>query len=229
MNRRSTDFNQQHLAEVSFVLLDFETVTPTGKPPEPIELAAMRITPGFCIDQQFRANWLIKPPKDAPFTTFDTRQTGIRWEDLCDKPAATTILQEFEALLHHDLAILPAILVAHNASYDANILWRFANACPALAALPFVDTLALAKRIVPNLYSYRLDALAQYYSLPIPHNRHRALPDVQLTIQIFLRLISLYLEKKPAATVADLRHLAGITRKKQPVAQLSLFDETGEE
>ncbi len=223
----STDLDHQRLAEASFVVIDFETVTPPKRPPEPIELAAMRIIPGLRIDQQFRASWFIKPPDGAPLTSFDTRQTGIRWEDLCDKPPATAILQEFEKLVCNELAILPAVLVAHNASYEANIVWRFAESCPALAALPFVDTIALAKQFIPTLHSYRLDALAQYFSLPIPSNRHRALPDVQLTVQVFLRLVHLYQEKKPAATVAGLRYLAGITRKEQSAEQMNLFDETG--
>ncbi len=223
----SESFRRQRLAEVTFIIIDFETVTPAKKPPEPIELAAMWITPGLYSDQQFRASWLIKPPEDAPLTTFDTRQTGIRWEDLCDEPAAPAILQKFEALLRDELAILPAVFVAHNASYEANIIWRFVDICPDIAALPFIDTIALAKQVIPNLYSYRLDALAQYFSLPIPHDRHRALPDVQLTIQIFLRLVSLYLKKRPMTTVAELRNVAGIARKEQPVTQMSLFDETG--
>jgi DNA polymerase-3 subunit epsilon len=227
--KSSPDLDRQRLAEVTFIVADFETVTPAKRPPEPIELAAMRITPGLRIDQQFRANWLIKPPDGAPLTAFDTRQTGIREEDLYNKPPVTVILKEFEALVCNEQAVLSTILVAHNASYEANIIWRFAEICPALAALPFVDTIALAKQFFPDLHSYRLDALAQHFSLPIPHNRHRALPDVQLTVQILLRLIHLYLEKKPAATVADLRHLAGIARKEPPAAQMSLFDETGEQ
>jgi hypothetical protein len=73
MNKTRTDsFDQQRLSEAAFVIVDFETITPARKPPEPIELAAMRVKPGLHIDQHFRANWLIKPPDDAPFTTFDT-------------------------------------------------------------------------------------------------------------------------------------------------------------
>lgn len=222
MNRHP-DLDHQRIAAASFIIVDFETVTPAKRPPEPIELAAMRIAPGFHLDQQFHANWLISPPAGAPLTAFDTRQTGIREEDLCNKPSATTILQEFEALVCNEQAVLPATLVAHNASYEANIIGRFADACPSLAALRFVDTIALAKQVLPNLYSYRLDTLAQYFSLPIPPDRHRALPDVHLTIQIFLRLIHLYLEKKPEATVGDLRYLAGIARKQQSGLQMSLF------
>lgn len=221
----NADLNQLRLAEACFVIIDFETVTPAKRPPEPIELAAMRIIPGLHIDQQFRASWLIKPPDDAPLTPFDTRQTGIHWEDLCDQPPATAILKELETLVCQEPTIFLTVLVAHNASYEAHIIRRFAQSCPAFAALPFVDTIMLAKQIIPNLRSYRLDALAQYFSLPIPSNRHRALPDVQLTIQIFLRLIHVYQEKEPVATVADLRHLAGIARKEQPAAQMSLFDE----
>src|SRR5579864_4851575 len=160
MNIMHADFDQQHIVDATFIIVDFETVTPAKKPPEPIELAAMRVMPGLQIDQQFCANWLIRPPDDAPLTAFDTRQTCIRWQDLCDKPSAAVILQNFEKLLRNE----PAILVAHNASYEANIIKRFAEACPNLATLPFVDTIALTKRVIPDLSSYRLDALSQYFS-----------------------------------------------------------------
>lgn len=220
---RYPDRDQQRIASASFVVVDFETVTPAGRPPEPIELAAMRILPELRLDRQFHANWLIKPPDDAPFTAFDTRQTGIREEDVCDKPAAAPILQEFEALVCNAQTDHPVILVAHNASYEANIIGRFAEICPSLAALRFVDTIALAKQCLPALHNYRLDTLARYFSFPLPPDRHRALPDVQLTVQIFLRLIHLYLEKKPAATVGDLKHLAGIASKNQQAFQMSLF------
>ena len=90
----STYLDEVTLDEASFVVLDFETLTPKGRPPEPLELGAMRINPGFRIDPKFRISWLIRPPDGVPITPFDTAQTGIRWEDVHAAPSAARSLAE---------------------------------------------------------------------------------------------------------------------------------------
>ena len=200
--------------EVSFVVFDFETVTPAGRPPEPLELAVMCLPPGLSLDQAWSRNWLIKPPEGAPLTAFDTHQTGIRVQDIQDAPSASTALQDFDCCLPRGIVVL----VAHNARYDAAIVQRFVQDCPYAASLPYVDTLALGKHLVPHLSNYKLDTLAHHFALPIPPQRHRALPDVEVTVHLFLRLVAL-LTSGPHAPIADLLHLAGC--KVKPVQQNS--------
>lgn len=195
------------IRETTFVVVDFETVTPKGRPPEPLEFAAMQLLPGLVLDLTFRCSWLIRPPADAPLTAFDTRQTGIRAQDIADAPDAATVLRQFDAGLRPDVHVL----VAHHARYEAAIFQRFAACCPQATALPFLDTVALGKQIAPGLANYQLDTLAQHFHLAIPTNRHRALPDVELTIQVLHHLLAQYLEKRPQATIIDLLRLAGIT------------------
>lgn len=192
--------------ETAFVIVDFETVTPKGRPPEPLELAARRLLPGLVVDPAFQFSRLIRPPTDAPLTAFDTQQTGIREQDIADAPDASTILHQFDEWLGQDLPIL----VAHNARYEAAIFQRFAACCPQTAVLSFLDTVALGKHLVPGLANYKLDTLAQHFHLSIPANRHRALPDVELTIQVLQHLLFGYLEKAPQATIVDLLRLGGI-------------------
>jgi DNA polymerase-3 subunit epsilon len=192
--------------ETTFLVVDFETVTPKGRPPEPLELAAMRLLPGLVVDPAFQFSRLIRPPDDAPLTTFDTRQTGIREQDIADAPDAATILRHFDTCLGQELPIL----VAHNARYEAAIFQRFEACCPQAAALSFLDTVALGKHLVPGLANYKLDTLAQHFHLALPANRHRALPDVELTIQILSHFLSGYLEKVPQATVVELLRIGGI-------------------
>lgn len=213
--------HHQPIKNVSFVALDFETVTPSGRPPEPLELAAIRIAPGFSVDQSFRTSWLIQPPAGAPITPFDTRQTGIGPQDVKHAPDAVTVLQEFDSRLQHETVVL----IAHNAPYEASILQRFKHACPHAASLPMIDTILFAKQIVPHLTNYKLDTVAQHFAIRIPANRHRALPDVELTIEIFLRLIHLRLEQHPDTTITALLHLAGMKRKQEQdeTTQMTLF------
>jgi DNA polymerase-3 subunit epsilon len=205
-----------------FVVVDFETVTPKGRPAEPIELAAMRIGPGLRTDPQFRFSRLIKPPDGAPITSFDTAQTGIRWEDVRDAPTASVVLTDLE----NRLGDQGYLLVAQNARYEAGIIARFADVCPRMAATPFLDTVALAKQILPGLANYRLDSLAAHFRIAVPPGRHRALPDVELTARVFLGLLMSPGAMERLPDVAVLKQWAGIA--KEPVkkaSQASLFDE----
>lgn len=204
-----------------FLVVDFETVTPKGRPPEPLELAAMRLLPGLVVDPAFQFSRLIRPPADAPLTVFDTQQTGIRAQDIADAPDAITVLRHFdECLGQNDL-----ILVAHNARYEAAIFQRFSACCPQASTRSFLDTVALGKYLEPGLPNYKLDTLAHHFRLSIPAHRHRALPDVELTIQILRRLLQHSMEKAPQATVADVLRTAGLAspQAKEEPTQISLW------
>ncbi|NUS88969.1 MAG: 3'-5' exonuclease, partial [Streptomyces sp.] len=69
------------------------------------------------------------------------------------------------------------------------IIARQAEHCPVLAATPLLDTLRLAKAVVPGLGSYGLDSLLGHYGIPKPAGRHRAMPDVEVTAQVLNRLV----------------------------------------
>lgn len=212
-----------HLPETTFLVVDFETTTPKGRPPEPLELAAMRLGPGLVPDPAFCFNCLIRPPTDVPLTAFDTQQTGIRARDIADAPDAATVLRRFDACLGQELPIL----VAHNARYEAAIFRRFAHACPHAAALSFLDTVKLSKHLIPGLANHKLDTVAQHLHLAIPAHRHRALPDVELTLQVLQLLLHRYLEKAFPTTISDLLCLAGITSPDVPEegpVQISLWE-----
>jgi len=213
------NLDEMGIEETSFVILDFETVTPKGRPPEPIELAAMRINPGLHIDSQFKFDSLIKPPEGAPITPFDTAQTGIVWEDVRDAALAAAVLAQLEAVLRHN----EYIMVAQNARYEATIISRFSKDCPHVARMPFIDTVALAKHLVPGLPDYKLDTLANHLSVDIPVQRHRALPDVEMTVQIFLRLLEIAQTTSKIVRVIDLKHVAGIKMQTGEPIQESLF------
>ncbi len=205
--------------EAHFVVVDFETLTPKGRPPEPLEVAALHIGPGLKVDSDLSVDWLIRPPDDVPITDFDTAQTGIRWEDVHECPRVDDIMTAFDT----KMTIPECMLVAQNAKYEAAIIQRFAHACPKVAQLPVIDTVALARHLIPGLANYKLDTLAAHCGVLIPENRHRALPDVQVTVGVFTHLVRLGM-KADLRTIGDLIRVAGIGPKgeKQP-AQGSLF------
>jgi len=157
---------------------------------------------------------------DVPVTPFDTAQTGLKRRDLQNARVAVDVLKECDSLLAQGVNAV----VAQNARYEAAIIRRFALAAPRLAALPFFDTVLLAKRVVPGLADYRLDTLATHLRLTIPVQRHRALPDVQLTANLLVALIALGQRSHVISNFSELALIADIEKPKRQTSQGMLFD-----
>lgn len=213
-----TALDQQPITAVPYLVLDFETVTHKGYPPEPVEVAALRIQPPGELDAMFQVDWLIQPPPHLPLSVLEAGRLGVRPEDFRQKPLIAAALAQFDALCQGS----PAVLVAHNAPYDASFIRRNRAACPHLAGLPFIDTVKLAKHLLPTLRAYNLDTLAHHFALPIPRDRHRALPDVRLTCAVLLRLLALWPTQHKDLRIHLLRVVAGVDTEPAPT-QLSLF------
>ncbi|MFE7588153.1 exonuclease domain-containing protein, partial [Kitasatospora sp. NPDC057512] len=133
-------------ADTTLVVIDFEGLTPAGRPAEPIEVAAL----------------------------------------LATAPPAAQVMAGLDA----HLSAPPYRLVAHHAHTEAGLIAHQAEHCPVLAATPLLDTIGLAKAVLPHLGSYRLDNLLGHYGIPRPADRHRAMPDVQVTAKILELLLA---------------------------------------
>ncbi|HBF80460.1 MAG TPA: DNA polymerase III subunit epsilon [Streptomyces sp.] len=128
---------------------------------------------------------LMRPPADVPVTARDVQLKGITQRMLDSAVPAAEVMARLDARL----TAPPYRLVAHHASTEAGIIARQAAHCPVLAATPLLDTLRLAKAVVPGLRSYGLDSLLGHYGIPTPAGRHRAMPDVEATAEVLTRLL----------------------------------------
>lgn len=175
------------LVDVTFAVIDFEYTTPTGAAKEPIEVAVqtLRVEDGQLV-RAARGEALMRPPAHAELTSSDTAQTGITPAMLADRPAAAEVL----AGLDRRFTAGPYVLVAHHAPAEASILTAYREHCPNLARLEFLDTVRLARNLYPDLPGHGLDELLHHLRIPTPTDRHRAMPDVQLTTDLFIRMIT---------------------------------------
>ncbi|GAA1215098.1 hypothetical protein GCM10009665_01160 [Kitasatospora nipponensis] len=207
---------------VTFVVIDFETTTPTGYPAQPIEVAAraLRHEDGGWTQKGTSAS-LIRPPALAPVTPADTAQTGLTAEQLRQAP---TPAEALGALNRRFTAGTPYLLVAQHAATEANVIYNQREHCPALARVNFLDTIPLAKHLVPGLANYKLDTLLSHFSIPQPTDRHRAHADVDVTAQLFQRLVTLAHESGGLNDLAALVKTAGRTAKSNLPVQGGLFD-----
>jgi DNA polymerase III epsilon subunit-like protein len=126
-------------------------------------------------------SWLVKP--DRPITGIARNIHGITNEDVADAPAFADV--------RHDVvqALDAPVLVAHNAHVDVDVLRRTLGHWEPAQVL---DTLALARRLLPGRPAYRLGILA--HDLGLAHavrgavSPHRATYDAVVTARLFVHL-----------------------------------------
>ncbi|HBC84722.1 MAG TPA: hypothetical protein DCZ30_04750 [Clostridiales bacterium] len=205
------------IKDSEFLVIDFETITPKGRAPEPIEVGILRIKQNE-IDYSAAVNCLIKPPEGLHVTSFDTKQTGIRDQDLIGKPDAKKVMRKID----NSCSRKDYIFISQNARYEANILSHYTDECKGIAKTPIIDTILLAKYVLPDLHNYKLDTLANSLKIPIPKDRHRALADCLLTAQVFLGLLDLQKEKKELTNLEELLQITEIQTKYNQPQQLEL-------
>ncbi|WP_042379992.1 3'-5' exonuclease [Streptacidiphilus melanogenes] len=206
----------------TYVVIDFETTTPTGYPAQPIEVAALALR---CEDgvwkETGRSTSLIRPPAFAPVTPADTAQTGLTAAQLQQAPTPTDALGALDRRL---IAGSPYLLVAQHAATEAGIIHNQAEHCPRLARIDFLDTIPLAKHLIPGLPNYKLDTLLAHFGIPQPRDRHRAYADVDVTAQLFQRLVRAADDDWQLGDLAALVRTAGRTAKANQPLQAGLFD-----
>jgi DNA polymerase III subunit epsilon len=202
----------------TFIVIDFEGTTPRGHPPEPIEVAALALrTDGQAWTETGRFEALICPPPHAPITGADISQTGITAAMVAGQPGARVVLAD----LDQHMSRPPCLLVAHHAPTEAGFLYRYRDACPGLAGTGLLDTIRIARQVMPGLPAYNLDELVARLAIPLPAGRHRAMPDVQITARLFTTLLG----REPGLW-ADLRALTtqcGLTARASQPVQEALF------
>jgi DNA polymerase-3 subunit epsilon len=110
---------------------------------------------------------------------------GITDEELAAAATAAIVLPEFLEFLGDPAE---TTLLAHNAGFDAAFLGsELARINRPMPLHGIVDTLALARRCLPNLPSHRLDGLARHFGLD-PFGPHRALADSRRVKGLWLAL-----------------------------------------
>jgi DNA polymerase III epsilon subunit family exonuclease len=202
--------NSVSLRDLEFVVLDVEAAHERKMPARIIEIGAYRVRGGEVLDE---FETLINPETSVP--KFLANLTGISDEMLTSAPKFVDMTRAFLDFIGD------AVLVAHNANFDLPLLNREINRVFAGHRLrnAHLCTVDLARRLVPQLDSHRLDAVAAYFQVGIPR-RHRAADDALATARVFLRLLD-YLAENGISTLSEARRF----QTKLPEGELQLaFD-----
>src|SRR5690554_15454 len=125
---------------------------------------------------------LVNP--QCPIPRYITTLTGIDNETVANAPSFRDIAKTIDHFTKD------AIFVAHNVSFDYNVLrHEFRN-----LGMDFTRrklcTVRLSRKLIPGLLSYSLGRLCKTINIPL-ENRHRAEGDTDATVILFSRLLSL--------------------------------------
>jgi DNA polymerase III epsilon subunit len=168
------------IKNAEFVIFDVETTGLSALNGDRIvEIAAIKIKNFEKIGQM---DSLINPERDIPFQAQAIH--GISNEMVSSAPTRDEVLPKIIDFIGG------ACLVGHNISFDLKFLC-YELSCVGRKlhqATPSLDTLKMARGLIPYLNNYRLGHLANALGVKVG-TTHRALADVELTSSIFSHLI----------------------------------------
>jgi len=173
------------LATGSYVVFDVETTGLSAVYDTIIELAGVKIYEGEIID---RFESFANPHRALP--EIITNITGITDEMLVGAPEVDGVLERFHEWMGD------SILVAHNASFDIGFLNQgFSRIDIEPITNPVMDTLELARYLLPNLGNHRLNTLCKHLDIELTQH-HRAIFDAEATGYLMWKLVQQLLEKE---------------------------------
>ena len=177
-----TDSQNQDL-DADYVVFDLET---TGFSPETnriIEIGAVKVQDGKIVD---KFSTFVNPQVPIPFRI--EQLTSINDSMVIDAPVIADILPEFMKFCEG------CVMVAHNADFDMSFIKKNCQRLDIPCKPTIVDTVALARVLLPNLNRFKLDTVAKALGVSL-ENHHRAVDDAGCTAEIFVKFIEMLRER----------------------------------
>lgn len=157
-----------------FTVVDIET---TGLDPfkdKITEIAAYKIKDSAIIDS---FTTLVNP--EVEISEEISNITGITNDMVKDAPTIKPALKSFVEFCDG------SVIVAHNARFDISFLKSASKECNVDFAPTYIDTLTIAKTLLPECRRYKLTTICE--ELKIEHtSQHRAFGDAKATAEMFL-------------------------------------------
>ncbi|SDX93903.1 PolC-type DNA polymerase III [Lachnobacterium bovis] len=181
------DSRNQSLDE-TYVVFDLET---TGFSPENnkiIEIGAVKVEKGKIID---RFSTFVNPQEPIPFRIEEL--TSINDSMVINAEVIEKILPKFIEFCKG------AIMVAHNADFDMSFIKHNCKIQEIEFNPTIIDTVALARMLIPSLNRFKLDTVAKAVGVSLDHH-HRAVDDAECTAEIFVKFIEM-LKKRDLDTL----------------------------
>ncbi|TMC60271.1 MAG: hypothetical protein E6J21_10690 [Chloroflexota bacterium] len=173
------------------VALDLETTGLQAEHDAILEVAAIKFQGATVLDT---LETLVAPGRPVPYRV--QRLTGITPQQLTGVPQFESIAQKLQQFID-DLPI-----VGHSIPFDVGFLRRRGL----VRNNALIDTFELATVLLPSLPSYNLGQVAAALGIMVAPERHRAMVDTELAMQVFLALH----QRLQAVDLALLKDLANL-------------------
>ena len=169
----------------TYVVFDVETTGLSAVYDTIIELAGVKIHQGEIVD---RFESFANPHR--PLSDTITQLTGITDDMVKDAPEIDDVLRQFYEWTKD------TVLVAHNASFDIGFLNQgYKKIDYSSVQQPVIDTLELARFLLPELRNHRLNTLCKHLDIELT-NHHRAIYDAEATGYLFWKFVQELTERK---------------------------------
>lgn len=178
----------------TFVVFDIETTGFSSSKNRIIEIGAVKVKDGEVIDKY---STFVNPDVPIPFEI--EKLTGINDNMVLPYPGIKEILPQFLEFCSD------AVLVAHNASFDVSFIAYNASQLGLEFDPTVMDTVALARLLLPNLNRYKLDTVAKALNISL-ENHHRAVDDAGCTALIFTAFVKM-IRDRGVETLDELNQL----------------------
>ena len=184
-NEKGQDFGQD------FVVFDIETTGLSPVENRIIEIGAVKVQGGRITD---RFSVFVNPEVPIPFEI--EKLTSIRDDMVVDAEKIESVLPAFLAFSEG------CMLVAHNAEFDMSFITENCDRQGIRHDFTYVDTMNLARVMLPGQSRHTLDAVAKTLGVSLQHH-HRAVDDAEATAEIFVKLIAM-MEKDGITTLRQI-------------------------
>ena len=191
---------------MGIVAIDLETTGIDPAAERMIEIGAFKPESG----EIFRS--FINPKRPLPERI--TALTGITEDMLADAPEETEVLAQLLEFLEGD-----TVLLGHNIPFDHSFLAAAGERCGiALPEFSGIDTLRIARALLPELKSKSLESLCVYFAITNEH-AHRAFEDAKTAYELYECLKKVQEEKGADASLFAPAVLCYEQKKQQPITQ----------
>ena len=168
----------------TYVVFDLETTGFSSEHDRIIEIGAVKYKNRRCVDS---FSCFVNPEIPIPFRI--EKLTGINDSMVIDAQTIEEVLPKFIEFCEG------AVLVAHNADFDSGFIKAKAKQVMGIdKEYTVVDTVALARVLLPQLNRYKLDTVAKAVGVSL-ENHHRAVDDADCCAGIFLKFMTMMEER----------------------------------
>ena len=189
----------------TFVCFDLETTGLYATNDRITEIGAVKVQNGRIVDS---FSTFADPERPIPAKVIQL--TGITDSMVKGAPSQKEAVQNFLEFCGD------AVLVAHNAPFDTGFIRKVCQENGMEYNYTSVDTVAIARKILPDIHNVKLDTLAKHFHLG-KFNHHRAVDDAEMLTNIFLNLIRVLEKDFDVHDLNDMREkIVGGDYKKLP-------------